>query len=74
MYLLQKPLSFQRCVRAQYAFRSDGRISVYNTGTEANGDPTEICGWAYQYDPYRPAALKVRSVSRDSRARSCNPD
>jgi len=49
----------QRCVRAQYAFRSDGRISVYNTGTEANGDFTQICGWAYQYDPYRPGALKV---------------
>ena len=61
-------------MRAQYAFRSDGRISVYNTGTEANGDSTQICGWAYQYDPYRPAALKVRSVSRDPRVRSCNLD
>ena len=47
-------------MRAQYDTRSDGRISVYNTGTEANGDFTQICGWAYQVDVYRPGQLKVR--------------
>ena len=57
---MQNSYTFQKCVRAQYATRSDGRISVYNTGTEANGDSTQICGWAYQYDPYRPGQLKVR--------------
>ena len=54
-------LKFQSCTRAQYATRSDGRISVYNTAVESNGDFTEICGYAYQVNPENePGRLKVR--------------
>ena len=54
---------FQTCTRAQYTTRADGRIGVYNTGIESNGDVTQICGYAYQVNAANdPGKLKVRQV------------
>ena len=50
----------QSCVRALYGARSDTTITVYNTATQPDNSPTQICGYAYQRDPTdEPARLAV---------------
>ena len=49
------------CVRAQYGQRKDGTVSVYNSGTNPQGQFTEICGIAYQTEPQKsPGDLAVQ--------------
>ena len=50
----------QSCVRALYGNRSQTTITVYNTATQPDNSPTQICGYAYQPDPTdEPARLAV---------------
>ena len=39
------------CQRAQYGSFENGTISLYNSGSYASGEFSEICGWAEQADP-----------------------
>ena len=47
-------------MRALYGNRSATTITVYNTATQPDDKPVQICGYAYQRDPIdRPARLAV---------------
>ena len=39
------------CSRPEYGSFENGTISLYNSGSYASGEFSEICGWAEQADP-----------------------